>query len=140
MTEKRYQGGDATQALGAVVTTSGPTTTAATSGAAPLLPECSITLTTTGGDVLVVFTGTFTHSAATIVTIELRLDGSFWNWRYTTVGAGTAYITLSMVESFRAVDIPAGTHTLAIYYYSTAGATLTAVGQARDMMVVEFRR
>jgi hypothetical protein len=139
VTDKLYLGSDPFQTLTTFITTSDPTTAATTqAGVGAALPECSVTLTTTGGDVLVVFSGTFTHTQAAIINIALYLDGVRREERTATLVTANTYITMMLEDLIPAAAIPAGSHSLTMYYYSNAGATLTAVGAARGMMVVEL--
>lgn len=141
MTGKTYQGDDASELWFTYITTAGPNTTAVTTGAAPILAQCDQTITTTGGRVVASFTGMFQHSAAAAtIVIELRLNGALWNERRAYAATANQPVVLAMEEPILAADVPAGTHTLRVYFWSTTAGTTTSPGGNRSFVVTEHRR
>lgn len=114
--------------------TSGPTTSSATPAT---LAEMTKTITTTGHNVLCVFSGTFAHSSLSgLCQLSFRID------------AGTAVGTVVQAEMVANNDfvvtmawlftsVSAASHTFDVVW-STGGATLTALGALRQLIVQEL--
>lgn len=113
--------------------TSGPTTASASYAT---LTDMEVTLTTTGGDLLVWFTGTFAHSSATnAIVVALALDGGseiFSKSHSVAVAAENEDVSTFGVFS----PVAAGSHTVRVRWL-TDGATATAVGGERRLIVQE---
>jgi hypothetical protein len=137
ITDQREPAGDGTQTQSAKGTTSGPTTT---SNSYVDMPDMSVTITTSGGDVTVAFSGAFTlATAGDIKTLLVCITGGVIpnNHEYiTTVGAG-GYAVHSHLQTFPA--LAAGTYTFKINWAGN-GSTLTNVGYSRQLTVTETRR
>lgn len=123
----------ATQRGSAVGSTSNPTTT---SGTYVDMTDMSVTLTTTGGDLVVWFSGTIQNSTSGQgVKVALSLDGA------AEVGAGT-FVTaaasqqavIALVHRFAAPS--AASHTVKVRWF-VSGGTGTAVGIDRELIVQE---
>lgn len=132
--------GAVTQVVIATITTFGPSTSSSTSGAATLA-ECSLSITTTGGDVLALFSGSFYHSTVSAdVNVELKLDAAVRAGRVIRMPATNNIMECSIVEIIPAAAIPAGAHTVSITYFSPSGATTTANGTNRSFALLELKR
>jgi hypothetical protein len=128
--------GAITQSGRAVATTSGPTTTSST----PVdMPEMTVTLTTTGGDLLWWFNGTFTNTVAN-ATLQLTPVSSAG----TVSGGGDIYAQVagnlcSGVGIGMVTSLAAGSVTFKIQWSTNTG-TLTSNGVRRWLTVLEVKR
>lgn len=101
------------------------------------IPNATITLTTTGGDVLVGFNGTFTEvSGATYVHVDLDINGT----RLGNVAGGIAvgYVSspVLMPISFTVLltNLAAGTHTFKVQWSVNGGTGLMYTDTVRATM------
>ena len=115
--------------------TSGPTTT---SSSYADLAEMSVTLTTTGGDLLVDFdAGAYASTGGLTATFAISLDGaSEVHIRDYNLGS-SAVTPLSLHHRFTSVS--AASHTVKIRW-KTSGGTITAFGTQRSLRVVELKK
>lgn len=124
-----------TQVGSATGVTSSPTTT---SNSYVDLPDMSVTLTTTGGDLLAFFTGTFLDSAVANVALAFSLDGSAEvGGAAFTEQTATYYVPVS--QFWRFVAPSAASHTIKMRWNTTVG-TLTNLGVQRVLIVMEIKR
>lgn len=113
-----------------------PTTTSASYAD---LADMSVTLSTTGGDLMVWFTGTFTHSTpSNSITVAISLDGA------AEVGPMNTYPPIANYQQNVAVvyrfSAPStASHTIKVRW-ATSGATATAVSTLRQLFVMEVKR
>lgn len=129
--------GAVTQRSIAVGSSVGPTTTSASYGD---ITDMSVTMTTAGGDLLVIMTGTFTVAASsTAAGFALSLDGAaevapalFQNDNAVT------YSVVTLMHLFTGVS--AASHTVKGRWYVNGGATLTAYNRYRSLLVMEVKR
>lgn len=125
-----------TQTGAATGSTSGPTTASASYAD---LANMSVTLTTVGGDLLVDFDGTFSHSTAVnSVFIAFSLDAAAEvHERYITSPGVNYGLTFHLRHRFTGVS--AASHTVKVRW-KTDGGTATAVTTLRDMIVTEQKK
>lgn len=113
---------------------SGPTTA---SGTAALMPQMTVTLTTTGGPVLIWFDCTVSNTTVSATTaFDLYIDGAQVLRR-----SGQCKVA-NMAEIIAATHShtpAAGSHTWEIRWFLTAG-TSTSTGVERNLMVAELKR
>lgn len=129
--------GAVTQLKHAVGVTNGPTTTSST----PVtLPDMTVTLTTTGGDLLCWLVSTMNNSAGggALVSLMLSLDGATGVDSETTSSPGVGYATC-MTSIAHFTGVAAGSHTVT-GQWDTNGGTATAFATARYLIVMEVRR
>jgi hypothetical protein len=116
--------------------TAGPT---ATSGIYVAMPDMSVTLTTTGGDLIAVFDGAFSiNTSGQSIFIALRLDAgadvadNTHNFQHTAqpVAVGTNY---------RWSGVAAGSHTVTARWQVTGTAQITATSTYRRLTVHEVK-
>jgi hypothetical protein len=126
----------ATQSGSAVGSTSGPSTTSTTYVD---IPEMSVTLTTTGGDLIAWFSGVFYNSVASNVTYAaLSLDGaSEVAQRYVAPSGAAEQIPIATIYRFAAPA--AGSHTVKARWKVSAGTGNTP-GLLRELVVMELKR
>ena len=124
---------DAAVALG---TTSAPTTT---SGSNADVPEMTITRTTVGGPILILFASSFTHSSAgASVSFNLKLDAAGNVFAINQQAAvANNYQQIALVGLFTGVS--AGSHTIKVQW-NTSGATATLNTTDRRLVWVELKR
>lgn len=100
------------------------------------LAEMTVTLTTTGGDLLCWFAGAFAHSDATkAIQIAFSLDGAAEVGAF-SLNEPVANKTFLGVGLWRFTGVSAGSHTVKIRWL-TDGATATANGGQRQILVLE---
>ena len=117
--------------------TASPTTTSST---LVDLPDMAVTLTTTGGDVLVWLTSSFTSSVVGMVaSIALRADAGSNVAALNLTQPGAANGLISATTFWRFTGLTAGSHTFS-GRWSTNSGTLTAYTTARYLMAVELKR
>ena len=131
-----------TQVVSTKATTVNPATTATTVGGAATLPECSQTLVTTGGDVLVLFSGQFYHpTAGSDIHVDLYVDGAFYTDRVVRIPAsGNNINTVALTEWLSAAVVPAGPHPILVRFWCSTAGTTTNNGVERNLTLVEFKR
>ena len=110
-----------------------------TSSALADMPDMVVTLTTTGGDVLLWFVGTFTSPAPTAVaTIGLSMDGA--NLVNVILTQPVSANALVLGSCFTLISAPAAvTHTFKALWAISAG-TLGAYAVYRNLMAVELKK
>ncbi|MCC7372535.1 MAG: hypothetical protein IT306_29245 [Chloroflexi bacterium] len=114
-------------------TTNSPTTTSISYSD---LAEMSVTMTTTGGDLLCWFASAFAHSDATkAIQIAFSLDGAAEVGAF-SLNEAVANKTFLGVGLWRFTGVSAGSHTVKIRWL-TDGATATANGTQRQILVLE---
>lgn len=129
--------GAVTQLAHATGVASGPTTTSST----PVnLPDMSVTLTTTGGDLLCWLVASLSNSAGNgaLVSTALSLDGAAGVDSETTSSPGVGYATC-MVSIAHFSGVSAASHTIT-GQWSTNGGTANAFATARYLLVVEVKK
>lgn len=122
--------------------TASPTTS---SGTPAVIPEMSVTVTTTGGDAIVSFSGSFDLHSGDAGTVQLYVDGSAVPDALRTLAytgsqglndpppsVGGATLSFAML----AAGLAAGEHTFEARWAATAGS-LRAIGTQRSVYVVE---
>lgn len=117
-------------------TTADPTTTS--TGSFVVIPEMTITMTTTGGVLVAFFTGRFLQQSGTRIGISAHLDGTnAAASERSHIFAGTDYEALL---GFVYLWTPsAGSHTVTARWY-TSGGTAKAVSTHRTLIVAELKR
>jgi hypothetical protein len=123
-----------TQLKSAIGSTSGPTTTSLTM---VQMPDLTLSITTTGGDLLVFYWSAVNNSTTANVFLGPSLDGSAPPSGAVAFGGGTDFNTPS--GSWHFAGVAAGTHTVAIQWNVDAG-TGTANSTRRAMHVLELKR
>jgi len=123
-----------TQLKSAVGSSSGPTTISTT----PVqMPDLTLSITTTGGDLLVLYWAAVNSSGAFDVFLGPSLDGAAQPAGAIVFGQGTNLNTPS--GSWHFTGVAAGTHTVAIQW-NVDGGTGTANTTRRAMHALELRR
>ena len=116
---------------------SSPTTT---SGSQVDMPDMSVTMTVTGGDVFVFFNGNFAHTTpSAICYISTRMDSGPDQYSVLTTMPYTANAVTQMGYLVYMGAPAAGSHTFRMRWSSNAG-TLTAYATLRYMTVLELKR
>jgi hypothetical protein len=117
--------------------TSSPTTTS-TTGAD--IPDLAIAMTCTGGDVFVlVVCGVYTATPATFVSVGITMDaGGVLQSAQPTIPANAHEVVA--VAMYLHPALAAGVHTWRGRWSVQSGATATAAGTRRSLMVVELMR
>ncbi len=125
-----------TQRTSAVGSSSSPTTT---SGTYVDMTDMSVTLTTTGGDLLVWFAGTIQNSTSGQgVKAALSLDGAAEvNGATFVTAAANQQASLALVHRFAAPS--SASHTVKVRWF-VSGGTGTAVGTDRSVVMQEVKR
>lgn len=120
----------------ALGTTSGPTTA---SGSNATIPEMTITRTTAGGDLLVVYVSSFAHSTVgASVTHNLKLDAGANAFDITQNAiAANNYQQIVTADLFTGVS--AASHTV-VAQWNTSAATATAHTTNRRLIWIELKR
>lgn len=110
-----------------------------TSGSYADLAEMSVTLTTTGGDLLVFFLGAFAHSTLGAATVTaLKLDAAAEVGAF-SLNANVATYTFLMANIRRFTGVSAASHTVKVRWLTNA-ATASANGSDRYLLVVELKK
>ena len=125
-----------TQVKHATGVTSGPTTTSAT----PVnLPDMSVSITTTGGDLSVLLVATISNSVGggAILSTQLALDGGAAVSPTSESSPGAAYANC-LVNAWHFSGVAAGAHTV-VGQWATSAGTATAQGTSRVLIVEEVR-
>ena len=100
------------------------------------LPDMSVTMTTTGGDVLVLFFGVFQNSGAgNMTSINLYADAAGDGFAGCAAPAADYTFNISTMAKF--TGLSAASHTFKVKYAASAGTT-TASGTSRYMLVIEL--
>jgi hypothetical protein len=121
------------QSTSVVGSASAPTTTSATYVD---LTDMSVTLTTRGGDLVVLFCGAFAHSGVgNSITVGLSLDAAA-EVADMPINEMVANLGFNTATTFRFPAPAAGSHTIKARW-KTNGATATALATARYMIVTE---
>jgi hypothetical protein len=122
------------QSTSVVGSASAPTTTSATYVD---LTDMSATLTTRGGDLVVLFCGSFAHTGAgNSITVGLSLDAAT-EVADMPINEMSANLGFSIATATRFSGVAAGSHTIKARW-KTNGATATALATARYMLVMEI--
>jgi hypothetical protein len=108
-----------------------------TSGTDVAMSDMSVPLTTTGGDLLAWFTGTYSHSVlGSVGVIGLALDGGGTVGRKALIVSNAGQEVATMA---RFTGVAAGPHTVRAVWATTA-PTLTDNNLERHLMVMEIKR
>jgi hypothetical protein len=100
----------------------------------------TVTLTTTGGDLLCWFSGTFSHSGTAVgIFLSMALDGVLIPGTERTLSVATAAYVHPLTVSGLATGVSAGSHTVTVRYATNAG-TATANSNERSLVVMERKR
>lgn len=131
-----------TQVVSTKASTFNPSTTATTAGGATILAECTQTFSTTGGDVIVLFSGQFYHATAGAdIHIDLYIDSVATYSRVVRIPVtGNNINSVSMNEWLSAASVPAGPHTFWIKFWCSAAGTTTSNGIERNLTLIEIKR
>lgn len=125
-----------TQVKHAYGSTSSPTTT---SGALVTLPDMSVTLTTTGGDLTAtVVCSMSSNTASAILYLALALDGVATSVQplLSEPSASFGVVTTAIAHW---AGVAAGSHTIT-GQWATSSGTATALSSARALIVEEAKR
>lgn len=115
--------------------TSDPTTT---SGSAADVPQMSVTLTTTGGPVLLWFTGVFSNgTAGNTMVLYAVLDGSTVQQREWTFPSANQQVIAPHAHLFTGVSV--ASHTFKMQWLTTGG-TLKGHGTYRSLIALELKK
>lgn len=127
--------GSYVQAGSAVGVTTGPTTN---STVYVDLTDMSVTLATTGGNLLAFFVGTFSHpTVGTSIDTALSLDGAVEVGNGDGMAPGANY-RYRLTNMYRWTGVAAGNHTVKVRWAVGAG-TATSTGINRILIVVEVK-
>lgn len=121
------------------ITTSSPTTTYAYGGGSPpTVPELSISFSSTGVPLLLMFTGTFKlNTVASVIVLNLVMDGT--SYAQTEVACDVANASMQAAMN-RVVTPSAGTRALKVTWEIAFGGTATAYQLNRSFTVVELKK
>lgn len=133
LTRKQFAGATAAQSRSAIGSSSGPTTASATYVD---LTDMSVTLTTTGGVLLVWFFGAFSHNGVgNSITVGLSLDAAT-EVADMPCNEMVANLGFSIATATRFSGVAAGSHTVKARWKCN-NPTATALGTNRYMLVQE---
>jgi hypothetical protein len=122
-----------TQSAGATGAASGPTTTSAS---LVDLTDMSVTMTLTGGPIIVEFSSTISLSAIGIVAVDLLVDGVNVLRRQASFAAAETKI---MGFTKRVTGVSGASKVIKVQWLTTAG-TASAITTQRDLVVTELKR
>jgi hypothetical protein len=124
---------------GLAVGTSGALSTS--SGTFVDMTDMSVTLTTTGGDLLCWFEAVLFHSSASgAISVAIQLDSGSNDAQMTQQPSGVNEIPSPIATFTRFTGVSAGSHTVKGRWSTATGATANALGNNRRLMVVELKK